>query len=172
MTLEELNLRTDQIRSLYLIHLQQMYSAEEQMFSAAPTLAVSIFMPEIKVLLLTEAGQAPERLTLLTDILTALGGTPTGPICLPVKALVDLGMEVNVQNPAGPQRDMLLLSVALEMKHLNIAKYLMAATYARALNLPEQAHALTQVQRNESNIDHQLRFLLESTHLTDTVMTG
>ncbi|WP_456829278.1 DUF892 family protein [Deinococcus sp. UYEF24] len=163
MTLAELNLRPEQVRSLYLIHLQQMYSAEVQMYTATPTLAVAVSMAGVKELLLTEAGQAPDRLTLLTDIFTELGEPEpiTGPICLPIKALVDLSTEVSLQHPFSPSRDLLLLSLALEMKHLNIAKYLMAATYARALDLPEQVQALTRVQREESDIDHRLRFLLQ-----------
>lgn len=169
MTLADLNLNPNQVRSLYLIHLQQMYSAEEQLFTAAPTLAVGVSLPEVKDLLLNEAGRAPDRLTLLVNIFSELGETPHGPVCLPVKALVDLSTEVNLQQPFGPGRDLMLLSVALEMKHLNIAKYLMATTYARALELSRHVQALSNVQRDESDIDLRLKSLMQQIHLTASV---
>ncbi len=161
MTLDELDLRKDQIRSLYLTHLQQMYSAEEMMFTATPTLAVAISMASVRKQLLKEAGQAPERMSLLESIFNELGEPSHGPICLPVKALIDQSTQVNMQQPLGIKRDLLLLSLAMEMKHLNIAKYLMGATFARALDFQHHAQALSNVQRDESEIDHQLRFIMQ-----------
>ncbi len=139
------------------------------MYTATPTLAVAVSMPGGKELLLTEAGLAPDRFTLLSNIFTDLGETPPSLVCLPVKALVDLSIEVNMQQPFGPGRDLLLLSLALEMKHLNIAKYLMATMYARALNLPKHVQALSNVQREESDIDHRIRCIMQDIQPTTTV---
>ena len=161
MTLSELGLRPDEIRRLYLTHLQQMYSAEAQMFTAMPTLAIAVTLPGVKGLLLTESGQAPDRLTLLNTIFSDLGETPSGPPCMPIKALVDLSTEANIQQPRGSARDLVLIGLAMEMKHLNIAKYLMATMYARALNVPKHDQALSNVQREEAAIDNSLRFLLQ-----------
>ncbi|WP_407569916.1 DUF892 family protein [Deinococcus altitudinis] len=163
MTLAELNLRLDQVRSLYLIHLHQMYSAEELMFTATPVMAISVCSTEIKAALLTEASKAPDRLAVLTNIFAELEESTAGPICLPVKALVDLSTEVNVKHAFGPERDLLLLTLALEMKQLNVSKYLMAATYARALNLPEQVLALSAIEQTEMEIDNRLKLILHDT---------
>lgn len=73
-----------------------------------------------------------------------------------------------MQQPFGLGRDLMLLSVALEVKHLSIAKYLMATMYARALNLTKHVQALSNVQREESDIDHRLRFIMQDIQLTTT----
>jgi len=159
VTLAELNLQPDQVRALYLVHLLQMYSATEQMLYAMPTIAVGISETKIKQRLLDNALGIPHRIALLKGIFSELDETPTGPVCMPVKALVDLGEEL-LSHPDGAGRDLLLTAVALEMTQLDIAKYSMAMIFAQALDFPQQVLALSDVMQRASNFSRDLTLLL------------
>jgi len=162
MTLAELDLRPDQVRSLYLIHLQQMYSAVEQFLYGVPTIAIGVSVPEMKRLLLEEASTTPDHLDLLKTTFAELGETPTGPVCMPVKALIDLSSELILQHPFGPGRDLLLMATAAEMKHLNIAKFMMAATFSRSLGFIVQNEAFSRIVRRELEIERKINFFLQN----------
>lgn len=160
MTLAELNFRPDEIRGLYLVHLQQMYSGEEQLLHALPELAEQISLPWIKAQLLEEAASTPAHLELLKRVLTSLGERPVGPVCRPIEVMIELSQKLAIQHRFGPWRDLLLTAAMLEIKHMNINKYVMAATFARALEAPQQMDAFMKVTREEAVIDHRLRISL------------
>jgi len=162
MTLAELDLRPDQVRSLYLIHLQQMYSAAEQLLYGVPTIAIAVSEPEMKQLLLEEATITPDHLELLKKTFAALGEEPNGPVCMPVKALIDHSSDLILQHPFGPGRDLLLMAAAAEMKHLNIAKFMMAATFSRSLGLSVQNEVFSRAVRKESEIERKINFFLQN----------
>lgn len=161
MTLMALNLRPDELRSLYLVHLQQMYSTLEQLIPGLPALAVALFRSEVRLLLLVEAGNTPDQLASLDRIFAELSERPTGPACLPIQALVEHSNKVILEWPFGPERDLLLLGLALEIKHLCIAKYQMALTYARALGFAPHVQTFSNVVHIESSIEYRLRFFLQ-----------
>ncbi|WP_407572110.1 DUF892 family protein [Deinococcus altitudinis] len=169
MTLADLSLRPDEVRALYLVHLQQMHSAEHQLLDALPHLAVSISTSAVRRQLLANAAKTPERVERLEAIFAALGEVPVGPICAAMKALVTLSTELSVTHPLGQLRDMLLISVAKEMKHLGIVKYSMATTFARTLGHIEQAEALSQAQQEEVTVDRELTFFAENVRLSSNL---
>jgi len=162
MTLAELDLRPDQVRSLYLIHLQQMYSAAEQLLYGIPTIAIAVAEPDMKQLLLEEATITPDHLELLQRTFAELGEVPLGPVCMPVKALIDLSSDLILQHPFGPGRDLLLMAAAVEMKHLNVAKFMMAATFARSLGFTAQNRDFSRNIRKESMIERKINFFLQN----------
>ncbi|MGY2892506.1 DUF892 family protein [Deinococcus sp. UYEF24] len=165
MTLADLQLRPDEVRSLYVLHLQQIHSAEQQMIVALPSLAVNISTMEIKQRLLQNATQTSEHLIRLNSIFSELGAEPTGPVCEPMRALVTLSGKLTVDHQTGRVRDILLMAVAKEMKHLGIAKYPLAVRFAEVLGLRDQAQALAQSQQDEVKTDRDLTFFAENLRL-------
>jgi len=81
---------------------------------------------------------------------------------MPVKALIDLSSDLILQHPFGPGRDLLLMAAAVEMKHLNVAKFMMAATFARSLGFAAQNRDFSVVIRKESTIERKINFFLQN----------
>lgn len=165
MTLADLRLRPDEVRALYLVHLQQVYSGEQQLMNALPGLAIHISSTEVRKKLLVNATQTPQHIGMIETIYTQLSAVPEGPICTPMKALVDQSMEVTLRHPFGPVRDVLLIATAKAMKHLGIAKYSMGVTFAKALEYKDQVAALSQARQDEVEIDRDLTFFVENLRL-------
>lgn len=168
MTLNELQLRPDEVRALYLIHLQQLHAAEQQTIVALPSLAAAISTVNIKQQLLKNATQTSDHLIRLNSIFSELAAEPTSLVCEPMRALVDLSAKLIMEYPLGLMRDMLLLAVAKEMKHLGIAKYTMAVRFAETLGAPDQAQALAQSQQEETNTDRDLTFFAENLRIVQS----
>jgi ferritin-like metal-binding protein YciE len=166
MTLADLTLRDDQVSSLYLLHLQQIHSAEQQLLSALPGLAIHLSVADIREQLLSSASHTPEYISLIESIYSELGETPTGPVCQVAKALVDLSTQLIQGEEQGRVRDMLLISVAKEMKHMGIAKYSMAVAFAQALGYSDHVLALSNVRRSKETTDRYLTFAVEHLRLT------
>ncbi|ULH16040.1 DUF892 family protein [Deinococcus sp. KNUC1210] len=167
MSLAELNLRPSEIRALYLLHLQQTYSAEFQALNALPHLAINVASSGLRQRLLMSATDTPEHVKMLETVFTELTEVPGDSVCEPMRALIGFGVELLEQHPYGPARDLLLVGVAQEMKHLGIAKYAMAETFASVLGLDHQRMRLSKAKTDEEMTDRELGFSVLSMRLTE-----
>ncbi|GGQ93075.1 DUF892 family protein [Deinococcus ruber] len=167
MSLAELNLRPSEIRALYLIHLHQTYSAECQALDALPHLALNVSSLGLRQRLLLSATDTPEHVKMLETVFTELAEVPGDSVCEPMKALIQFGADLLEQYPYGPARDLLLVGVAQEMKHLGIAKYAMSETFASVLGCDHQQMRFSKAKSDEEMTDRELGFSILSLRLTE-----
>ncbi|WP_189093788.1 DUF892 family protein [Deinococcus ruber] len=162
-----MNLRPSELRALYVIHLQQLYSTEVQALDALPTVAIDLSAPAVRQRLLLNAIETPVHMTMLETIFAELGEEPDGPSCEAMGALVRLCGYVREQRPAGLARDVLLVGVVQEMKHLGIAKYTMAQTFAKVLGYEGHLAWFSRAKGDEERAEQELNFFVLGLELTD-----
>jgi len=167
MTLTAVQLHSEEVRALYLIQLQQLYSAEHQLLEALPQLAMMISLDTVKQQVLNNAAQAPHHLRRLEKISLELREKLTGPVYAPMGALVASGLQLGSQYPLGTARDLLLIEVVTQIKHLMLTKYTVTSTFAEVLDRLRHVAAFTQSKLDEHEIHRDLSRAIQSLRLVE-----
>ncbi|HET7583559.1 MAG TPA: ferritin-like domain-containing protein [Gemmatimonadaceae bacterium] len=149
------------LQGLYVEHLRDLYSAEQQILTALPKLIEKASHPELRRALEEHRRVTEQHAQRLTDIFKQLGEKGSGTTCKGMQGIIAEGDELVRKFSDSDVLDAAIIAAAQRVEHYEIAAYGCARTYASTLGLGDQADALQKTLDEEGKADHTLTDLAD-----------
>jgi ferritin-like metal-binding protein YciE len=149
------------LKSLYVDELRDLYSSEQQLIKAIPKMAKAANSDELRRGFQEHLEQTRGHATRLEQILSGLGEPVKGKKCKGMAGIVAEGGEMMAEDFQGALMDAALISAAQRVEHYEIAAYGAVHAYATLLGESEAASLLQQTLDEEKETDQKLTELSE-----------
>src|SRR4051812_39433726 len=116
-------LTLENLDTLLLLQLRDLYSAEEQLISALPKMAEAARAPELKKAFNSHLGETRRQKDRLEQAFRALGKNPESETCEAMQGLITEGEEVIDMDGDPDVKDAALIAAAQRVEHYEIAGY-------------------------------------------------
>jgi len=147
---------------LFVEKIKDLYSAENQILKALPTLIKSASSPELQQALQEHLVVTQGHVERLTQIATELGETPQGKKCAGMEGLLKEGDELLNEKPEEDVLDAGIIGAAQSVEHYEIAGYGTARAWALMIGEQAAADLLQQTLDEEKQADQTLTMLAEN----------
>jgi ferritin-like metal-binding protein YciE len=144
------------LKSLYVDELRDLYSSEQQLIKAIPKMAKAANSAELRKGFQEHLEQTRGHATRLEQILTGLGEPVKGKKCKGMAGIVSEGGEMMSEDFAGALMDAALISAAQRVEHYEIAAYGAVHAYAKLMGETEAASLLQQTLDEEKETNQKL----------------
>jgi ferritin-like metal-binding protein YciE len=152
----------DSLQDLYVDHIRDLYSAENQILQALPKMIDKAGHQELRDAFTKHRDETQQQARRLEEIAKRLGVSPEGKTCKGMQGVIQEGAEVIKENGDSDVLDAALIAAAQRVEHYEIAGYGCARTWANALGRNDDAAALQKTLDEESRTDEKLTQLAES----------
>jgi ferritin-like metal-binding protein YciE len=149
------------LKSLYVDELRDLYSSEQQLIKAIPKMAKAANSDELRKGFEEHLEQTRGHAARLEQILTGLGEPVKGKKCKGMAGIVAEGGEMMSEDFEGALMDAALISAAQRVEHYEIAAYGAVHAYAELMGETEAASLLQQTLDEEKETDQKLTELSE-----------
>jgi ferritin-like metal-binding protein YciE len=149
------------LKSLYVDELRDLYSCEQQLIKAIPKMAKAANSDELRKGFEEHLEQTRGHATRLEKILTGLGEPVKGKKCKGMAGIVAEGGEMMSEDFEGALMDAALISAAQRVEHYEIAAYGAVHAYATLMDESDAASLLQQTLDEEKETDQRLTKLSE-----------
>lgn len=150
------------MRDLLIHELQDLYSAEQQLIKALPTMISAATEPMLATAFREHLGQTEKQLLRLEKCFKALGQTPKAIKCKAMEGLIKEGADMAEEDGNPMVRDAGLIGAAQRVEHYEIAAYGTCVELATVLGEDEVAELLSETLEEESDTNDKLTELAES----------
>jgi len=150
------------LKSLYVDELRDLYDSEQQLIKALPKMAKAANSDELRKGFAEHLEQTRGHATRLEQILSALGEPVKGKKCKGMAGIVAEGGEMLSEDFEGALMDAALISAAQRVEHYEIAAYGAVHAYAELMGESEAASLLQQTLEEEKETDQKLTGLSEA----------
>ncbi len=164
--------KLNDLKSLYVEQLRDLYSAESQIIEALPEMIDGVSSTELRNALEQHLNVTKEQKNRLEKIFERLDQKPTGHKCKGMKGLVEEGAEILEKEGDPNVIDAGIIAAAQRVEHYEIAGYGTARAYAQRLGETEAAGLLNRTLEEESNADEELTEIAERTVNRQAQMAG
>jgi ferritin-like metal-binding protein YciE len=154
-------MNVDTIEKLFIAELKDLYSAENQITKALPTMVKAATSAELKKAFENHLRETEGQIERLVEICSMLGTTPKGKSCAGMKGVLNEGSEMLEEVEAGDVRDAALISAAQRVEHYEMAPYGTVRSYAELLGKPQVAKLLEKTLEEEKAADQKLTTISE-----------
>jgi ferritin-like metal-binding protein YciE len=144
------------LKDLYVLKLQEIYSAEQQGLEAMRLAAQSVSTPELQQGLTMHIDQTEKQIQRLDQLFEKLDAQPSGETNLAMQGLIQEAQKLMRQGAAPEVLEAGLIACQQAMEHHEIACYGTARTYAQLLGEDEAVQLLEQTLGEEKRTDDQL----------------
>jgi ferritin-like metal-binding protein YciE len=155
-------MKLETLNELFIEQLQDLYSAEEQLTEALPTMAKAASSPALKQAFEQHLDQTEGHIARLDQCFEKLDADPEGKTCKGMKGLIAESEDLLDEDAEPEVLDAGLIASAQRVEHYEIAAYGCARTYAQLLGMTELAQLLQQTLDEEKETDQKLTDLAES----------
>jgi ferritin-like metal-binding protein YciE len=149
------------LKSLYVDELRDLYSSEQQLIKAIPKMAKAANSDTLRKGFEEHLEQTRGHATRLEQILRGLGEPVKGKKCKGMAGIVAEGGEMMSEDFQGALLDAALISAAQRVEHYEIAAYGAVHAYATLMGETEAAALLQQTLDEEKETDQKLTELSE-----------
>jgi len=151
------------LRDLFLQEVRDIYHAEGQLIKALPRMAKAASNPELRAGFEEHLEQTRGHQERLEQVFEALGEKVRGKTCQAMEGLVAEGKEWLAEDATPEVMDAGLIGCAQKVEHYEIATYGCLVTWAKQLDLDDDAvMALQQNLAEEKETDEKLTQMAES----------
>jgi ferritin-like metal-binding protein YciE len=150
------------LRDLYQTELSDLYSAEQQIIKALPTLAMAAKSADLRTALEHHLERTRIHLERLDLLFKQQGLRPASSQSSGLTSLIQAGSDRIREQADVDVRDAAIISAAQHVEHYEMAGYGCARTYARQLGDDRAAELLQQTLDEEGEADKELTQLAES----------
>ena len=169
--------KMNDLKDLLKHEIQDLYSAEEQIIAALPTMIEKAKNPELKKSLQDHLRVTKQQLSRLEQVQTQLGNkTENGSetkgllsrlfksrqVCRGMQGLIEEGNKVMGEDMHPDVLDAAIIACAQKIEHYEICGYGTARTFARELGMEKAAQLLEQTLNEEKEADQTLTGIAES----------
>jgi ferritin-like metal-binding protein YciE len=148
------------LQELYVEHLQDLYSAEQQIIKALPKMIEAAQSEELRNALNEHLEVTRTQASRIETICEELGEDPENEKCKGMEGVLKEGSDL-VKEMSEPVRDAAIIAAAQPVEHYEMAGYGTARTYASLLGYDEAASLLEQTLEEEKEADQTLSGLAE-----------
>lgn len=146
----------DNLQSVYVEQLKDMYSAEKQLVEALPKMAAAANDQSLQEAFHNHLEQTRHHMTTVQAILDEMGENPGNKKCVAMEGLVEEGSHV-IKTKGDPQaKDAALILAAQKVEHYEIASYGGLRAYADTLGYSDVATQLQGILDQEYEADQKL----------------
>lgn len=150
------------LRDLYVEHIQDLYSAEQQIIKALPKMIEKTSHGKLRDGFTHHLEQTRQHAHRLEEIAHRLEIKADGKTCKGMAGLLAEGEEVLKEDADPDVRDAALISAAQRVEHYEIAAYGCARNFAEALGRDQDVSALQRTLDEEGDTDKKLTQLADS----------
>ena len=154
--------KINNLKSLYIDLLKDLYSAETQIEKALPKMAKAAQSQELKKSFEEHLAQTHRHVERLKEAFLDLEGSPKGKKCVGMEGLLKEGEELLKAEVTPDVLDAGLIAAAQKVEHYEIASYGTARTYAQTLGYEDAAELLQETLDEEGAANEKLSMLAES----------
>jgi ferritin-like metal-binding protein YciE len=144
------------LKDLFIHELKDLYSAEQQLTEAMPSLAKAATNEHLRQALESHFQETEEQLIRLEEILEKFGVSARGVTCQAMEGLIEEGQSALKLDMEDHVRDAAIIAAAQRVEHYEMAGYGIARTFAEQLGHEEAARLLQQTLDEERAADEQL----------------
>ena len=152
-------------RDLLVEELKDLYSAENQILKALPTMADAATSEDLREAFQTHLQETETQVERLETIGEKLGESMTGKKCKAMEGLVEEGEEIMAEDATPAMLDLALIGAAQKVEHYEIAGYGTARTLAELSGESEIAQLLQETLDEEGKTDKLLTEIAEGLNL-------
>jgi ferritin-like metal-binding protein YciE len=149
------------LKSLYVDELRDLYSSEQQLIKALPKMVKAASSDDLREGFEQHLEQTRQHATRLEQILSGLGEAVKGKKCKGMAGIVAEGGEIMSEDFPGALMDAALISAAQRVEHYEIAAYGAVHAYAELMGESKAASLLQQTLDEEKETDQKLTELSE-----------
>ena len=149
------------LKELYIDELKDLYSAENQLVKALPTMAKAASSDELRQGFEKHLEQTRGHVQRLEKIFQALGESPKGKTCKGMQGLIEEGSEATEEDYEGSVMDAALIGAAQRVEHYEIAGYGTVRSMAETLGEDDHVSFLEETLEEEKETDEKLTELAE-----------
>lgn len=149
-------MKIDDLRTLYIDGLRDMYSAETQLLKALPKMAEAAHHPELKKAIEHHLSETKGQADRLEQIFSRLEHKPTGETCAAMKGLIQEGEELLKKSKDDDARDAGIIMASQKVEHYEIASYGTLCTWAELLGEKDDEKVLRGILEEEHNANKTL----------------
>ena len=132
------------LRDLYIDHIQDLYSSEQQILDALPKMIDKASHTKLRDGFAQHLEQTRQHVVRLEQIARRLDEKPDGKTCKGMAGVLKEGSEVVKEDGDQDVLDAALIAAAQRVEHYEMAAYGCARTFAQALGFDEDADLLQQ----------------------------
>ena len=151
----------DSLHALLEEELKDIYDAEKQLTKALPKLAKKASSPDLKAGFEAHLRQTEEQIDRLEQVFESLEEKVKGKHCDGMAGIIEEGKTAMDEDFDEATMDACLIAAGQRAEHYEMAAYGCARTYARLLELTDDAKLLQQTLDEEGDTDHLLTDLAE-----------
>jgi ferritin-like metal-binding protein YciE len=158
------------LQQLYVEHLKDMYSAENQITKALPKIIKTVTDTELKRGLESHLKETENHVKRIEKIFNALEGSPRGKKCVGMEGLLEEGKEAMAENMASPDlMDSALIGGCRKVEHYEIRGYEDLIDMAEKLGFNDAVNLLQQTLEEEQAADEKLAGLEQNILSPETI---
>jgi len=154
--MEQLVMKMETLKELYVEELQDLYSAETQITKALPKMVKAATSQTLKDAFESHLEETKEQIKRLDQIFENLGESSKGKTCEGMKGLLKEGDELMKEDADPEVLDAGLISAAQRVEHYEMAGYGTVRTYAELLGEDEAVTLLEATLKEEKAADSKL----------------
>jgi len=151
----------DNLESLLIDQLQDLYDAEQRLCKALPNMESAATNNELKTVFREHLQQTKNHVTRLEQAFKSLGQKAQSKTCEAMKGLISEGEDMINAKGDPDVRDAALIAAAQRVEHYEIAGYGCVRTFAERLGQHQAAQLLQQTLDEEKIADQKLTNIAE-----------
>jgi ferritin-like metal-binding protein YciE len=149
-------MKFESLSDVFEAELKDLYSAEQQLVDALPSIASAASSSELKQAIESHLEETRGHVKRLEQVFDVTGIPAESEHCDGMEGLISEGSEIAEAGGDGDARDAALIGAAQRVEHYEIAAYGTARTLAQQLGQNEAADLLNQTLNEESAADEKL----------------
>lgn len=165
-------MKLNSLHDLYVLELQDLYHAENQIIKALPKMVEESSSVELRNAFEEHLEQTKGHVRRLEEIFGMLGEKAKGEKCEGMAGIIDESKDLMNQDAAPMVKDASLIAAAQRVEHYEIAAYGTVRTYAEQLGHKDAARLLQLTLDEEGETDKKLTAIAESRINIDAVRTA
>lgn len=155
-------MKLNSLQDLFILEIQDLYDAEQQITQAMPTLLPMIHSQKLKDDMTNHLSETEEQIKKLEEICSTLQIEPVGKQCVGMEGIIEEGIElIQENNEPSPVLDAAIIGALQKIEHYEISGYGTAAAYAKQLGYDSALTTLVDIMNQEKKEDETLSKLAE-----------
>ena len=161
------------LHDMYVEHLKDQYSAENQILKALPKIIQTVTSSELKTALKNHLMETKGQVSRIEQIFQSMDANPGGKKCVGMEGLLKEGDEAMAEEYASPDlMDSALIGGGQKVEHYEIVSYKDLIQMAELLSDMNAVDLLTQSLHEEEAADQKLSELGENIITPEAVYAG
>lgn len=143
------SMKSHNLYDVFIKELAAIYSAENQIIAALPSLITAATSSELKEALKTHLSETKNQVARLNQIFSMIGKKPAQASCESIKALINCADKLIKNKTKSATLDAVIIGAAQKVEHYEMAVYGTLRSFANNLDLDSEVAKLLQETLNE-----------------------